>query len=221
MPISLQSCLNFFAPLGLLCCNVYHCADINFYYTARNVELLHHFSPLFKFFLSSVSMRCMLDFVFHLFLTACTVCFYSFIIRNPCTSLSVYFKSILYIRVQRIPFSISWGNPLVWVWVPALNSTPQKEFLSMRVKLVKLSWWYKRWALLSAGRQSWCALPAGRGQPGTARPSHCAQPCWECGLSHETTWLWAHSWLPVTVGLQNESLSWASIMCYIPFWGRR
>lgn len=50
MPVSLQSCLNFFAPSGLLCCNVYHCADINFYYTARNVELLHNFSPLFKIF---------------------------------------------------------------------------------------------------------------------------------------------------------------------------
>lgn len=92
MPVSLQSCLNFFAPLGFYAAVFVILQILTFIIQPEMLSCCIIFSSLFKIFLSSVSMRCMLDFVFHLFLTACTVCFYSSIIKKkPLYSLLLYF----------------------------------------------------------------------------------------------------------------------------------
>lgn len=79
--------------------------------------------------------------------------------------------------------------------------------------------------MLSAGKQSWHALPAGRGQPATPWPSKCAESCWERGLPPPPLGL---QFLLISLGLQNENLRWASITCRISkthvlssFWRRR
>ena len=106
------------------------------------------------------------------------------------------------------------------MWLTAPNSTPQEE-----------TSWESGWswlcsvglrAELCAGKGSWHALPAGRGQAATSK---CPEPCRERGLPGEAAWLWDRS-----LGLWKENLSWASGTCCISktaslslacFWRRR
>lgn len=44
----------------------------------------------------------------------------------------------------------------------------------------------------------------------------CGEPSWEHGLLPDTAWLLDCSVLLITLGLQSENLSWASITCCIP-----
>lgn len=150
-------------------------------------------------------MTCMLGFISHSQPPACTVCFFFFILsqwrKNLFASLPSLFKVHFAEQCQ------------AFLPDPLINMYFSRKCLGLSVDHSPI-FDPTRAASTSDVCSQWM-LDGVQGQVVKLRPGRCAGLCWDHGLPPETRWLLDISLLLLSLGLQNENLSWASVICWI------